>query len=66
MNYCITDIDSLIDPSNQFQAYTTLWLQTVGVNLTIFFEIITFVGIECSNCANLTSASRMVRHSTQS
>lgn len=41
-------------------AYTVLWLQTVGGNLTLFFEIIVFVAIECSNCANLTSASRMV------
>ena len=60
MNYCITDIDSIIDTSNEFEGATMLWLQTVGPHLTIFFEVITFVAIECSNSANLTSASRMV------
>ena len=32
----------------------------MGPNLTIFLEIIIFVAMECSNCANLTSASRMI------
>jgi hypothetical protein len=60
MNYCITDIDSLVDPENPYGAATELWLQTVGPKLTVFFQIVTLVAIECSNCANLTSASRMV------
>ena len=37
-----------------------MWLETVGPKITIFLEVITFVAIECSNCANLTSASRMI------
>ena len=59
----ITVWKSLVDISTvtSDRAYTVLWLQTVGPGLTIFFEIITFVAIECSNSANLTSASRMVR-----
>jgi len=61
MNVCIQDLDSLIDPDNTQEAYTILWQQTVGHNPTIFFLLIVFVAIECSNCANLTSASRMVR-----
>jgi amino acid transporter len=60
MNACITDIDSLIDPDANLDAATLLWQQTVGDRLALFFQIIVFVGIECSNCANLTSCSRMV------
>lgn len=59
-NTCIQDYDELVDPNNPQEAYTTLWLSTVGKSLTIFFLIIVLVGIECSNCANMTSASRMV------
>ena len=32
----------------------------MGQNYTILLEVIVFVAIECSNCANLTSASRMI------
>eukprot|EP01038_Epipyxis_sp_PR26KG_P007533 gene7533-10266_t len=60
MNSCISDIDSLIDPNNTQQAYSILWQQVVGKDVTVFFLIIVLVGIECSNCANLTSASRMI------
>ena len=41
-------------------AYTMVWLAAVGKQPTIFFLVITLVAIECSNCANLTSAARMV------
>ena len=44
-----------------FSAATVLWLEILGPKLTIFLEVIVFVAIECSNCANMTSASRMVR-----
>ena len=68
MNFCILDLPSLIqatssnddDGAGTQQAYTLLWLQTVGFNPTIFFLFITLVAIQCSNCANLTSAARMV------
>jgi amino acid transporter len=61
MNYCIQDISKLTTGlSGNQQAYTVLWQETVGNRATIFFLAIVFVGIECSNCANLTSASRMV------
>jgi amino acid transporter len=61
MNACITDISYLTDRNNDVGAATLLWQDTVGDRLTLFFQVITFVGIECSNCANLTSCSRMVR-----
>ena len=65
MNFCIQDISLLTgvtddDGSGAGQAYTILWEQTVGKNATIFFLLITLVAIECSNCANLTSAARMI------
>jgi len=60
MNFCIQDLEYLYSPDNPASAYTSLWQQTVGKKVTIFFQFITFVGIECSNCANLTSAARMV------
>jgi len=41
-------------------SYVTIWQSAVGTNGTIVFLIITLVAIECSNCANLTSASRMM------
>ena len=67
MNMCIQDLDSLLNPSDDGSGstqefYTIIWQQTVGYGPTIFFLIILLVGIECSNCANLTSASRMVIH----
>ena len=70
MNMCIQDLDSLIATDDDGggspqEAYTILWQQLVGTGPTIFFLVILFVGIECSNCANLTSASRMVRTSPQ-
>jgi amino acid transporter len=64
MNSCITDLDSLTNPDNTLDAATLLWQQTVGDDLTLLFQIIVFIGIECSNCANLTSCSRMVRTDT--
>ena len=65
MNMCIQDLDSLLNSTDDGSGYTqqyysTIWQQTVGFGPTIFFLIILLVGIECSNCANLTSASRMV------
>ena len=42
------------------QAYTLIWEQSVGPQVTVLFLCITLVAIECSNCANLTSAARMV------
>lgn len=42
------------------QPYVIIWQSAVGTQGTIFFLIITLVAIECSNCANLTSASRMM------
>jgi len=65
MNFCIQDINELIgnttdDTYAGQEAYTILWQQTVGKSATIFFLIIVFVAVECSNCANLTSACRMV------
>lgn len=67
LNFCIQDVDSLISKSgtddgsgNALPAYTLLWQQTVGNNATIFFLGIVFIAVECSNCANLTSACRMV------
>ena len=47
MNFCIQDISSLTDSNNGGEAYTKLWQQTVGINATIFFLVITIVAIEC-------------------
>jgi len=41
-------------------AYTHIWLDSVGRKPTIFFSCIPLFAVECSNCANLTSAARMV------
>lgn len=60
MNACIQDLDSLVNSTNGEDSYTILWKQTVGKGGAVFFLIIVLVAIECSNCANLTSASRMV------
>lgn len=60
MNFAIQDLDALINASADQQAYTLLWQSIVGNSATLFFLVIVFVAIECSNCANLTSASRMV------
>ena len=42
------------------QAYTIIWEESVGERGSIFFLVLTLVAIAFSNCANLTSASRMV------
>ena len=66
MNYCITDLDSILPNITDdlavegHEAYTLLWLQTVGESTTIFFLFVVLIAIEFSNCANLTSAARMV------
>lgn len=62
MNFCIQDIDEVtsIGEAGAAGAYTTIWLQSVGRKVTVFFLFITLVAIECSNCANLTSAARMI------
>lgn len=66
MNFCIQDISSLLPSlTDDFalqghEAYTILWQQTVGDNVTILFLFIVLIAIEFSNCANLTSAARMV------
>ena len=66
MNYCVHDYESLLPNINDdmkqqgHEAYTLLWKQTVGKEVTILFLIIVFIAIEFSNCANLTSAARMV------
>jgi amino acid transporter len=60
MNFAIQDLTVLINSSTNQQAYTLLWQSTVGNRATMFFLFIVFVAIECSNCANLTSASRMI------
>jgi len=60
MNFAIQNIDDLTDADNPNGAATTLWLQLLGVPLTVFLNVIIFVAIECSNCANLTSCARMV------
>lgn len=66
MNYCIpgNDVSSVLsnddDGSGVKQAYTMIWLSAVGREATICFLSITLFAIECSNCANLTSAARMV------
>jgi amino acid transporter len=48
------------DDTGVNQAYTILFRSTVGDNGAIVFLFITLVAIECSNCANLTSAARML------
>jgi amino acid transporter len=48
------------DDTGVNQAYTILFRQTVGDSGAIAFLFITLVAIECSNCANLTSAARML------
>lgn len=66
MNLCIQgDVESFLssvqdDDVGTNQAYTLLWKSTVGTSGTIAFMVITLVAIECSNCANLTSAARML------
>lgn len=65
MNYSIQgSIESLLpsddDGSQIHQAYTIIWERAVGPDATILFLVITLVAIECSNCANLTSAARMI------
>lgn len=55
-----SSIDDPTNPLQGLQVYTIVWLQAVGPKPTIFFLAITLVAIECSNCANLTSAARMV------
>jgi len=61
INFCITDYDALTgDATPSHASYVILWEQTVGPKVAVFFLVILFVGIECSNCANLTSASRMI------
>jgi len=60
MNFAIQDIDDLTNTDNPNGAATILWLQLLGVPLTVFLNVIIFVAIECSNCANLTSCARMV------
>lgn len=61
MNACIPDLADLLGATSEtVEAYTVLWLRTVGLKGTVLFQILTLVAIECSNCANLTSASRMV------
>ena len=66
MNYCITDYDSILPNINDdlaaegHEAYTLLWIQTVGKEVAVFFLFVTLIAIEFSNCANLTSAARMV------
>jgi amino acid transporter len=60
MNFAIQNIDDLTNANNPNGAATTLWLQLLGVPLTVLLNIILFVAIECSNCANLTSCARMI------
>mmetsp|Transcript_18068 Transcript_18068/g.16363 ORF Transcript_18068/g.16363 Transcript_18068/m.16363 type:complete len:561 (-) Transcript_18068:150-1832(-) len=64
MNFCIQDLNSIIgqddDGSGLQESYVLLWRQLVGKDITVLFLVITLVAIECSNCANLTSAARMI------
>lgn len=60
LNFSIQDLSTLVNADADQQAYTLLWTETVGKQATTFFLFICFIAIECSNCANLTSASRMV------
>ena len=63
MNFCIPPggISTITygDDDNP-QSYATLWDMTVGREVAVVFLLITLVAIECSNCANLTSAARMI------
>lgn len=59
-NSVVTDIDELTDPSNSLGAAVLLWQQICGTPIALLLLSITFVGVECSNCANLTSATRMI------
>ncbi len=64
MNFCIPQNGGIAaitqgDDDNP-QSYATLWDITVGREATVVFLLITLVAIECSNCANLTSAARML------
>ena len=68
LNFSIQDFEALLntddtatdDGNAALPAYTILWQGLVGKPLTMFFLFINFVAFECSNCANLTSASRMI------
>eukprot|EP00667_Euglena_gracilis_P005334 EG_transcript_5372 len=60
MNFAIQDVSALTDGNNAVGAASTLWVALMGVPLAVFCNVITFVAIECSNCANMTSAARMV------
>lgn len=68
MNFCIPGhdgVNSVVSNDDDGetglkQAYTNIWEKTCGTKATIFFLFIVLVAIECSNCANLTSAARMV------
>lgn len=67
MNFAIPSLDVVLGFNDDntalaqlSNAYVTIWMSTVGRNGTIIFLVITLVAIECSNCANLTSASRMI------
>ena len=52
------DLPGLLAASTTQQPYTALWQQTAGDRAAIAFNVFVLVAIECSNCANLTSASR--------
>eukprot|EP00667_Euglena_gracilis_P005024 EG_transcript_5049 len=60
LNFAIQDMDDLTNSDNAVGAASTLWVSLMGVPLAVLCNVITFVAIECSNCANLTSAARMV------
>jgi len=66
MNFCISDLDALVSSTDDgggnqgHEAYTVLWQGTVGNKVAVFFLCIVLVAVECSNCANLASAARMV------
>lgn len=53
LNYCLQG-------TGNYDDITSYWQSSVGDSATLVFLIITLVAIECSNCANLTSAARMV------
>ena len=59
-NSVVTDIDELTDPGNSVGAAVLLWQQICGTPVALLLLSVTFVGVECSNCANLTSATRMI------
>lgn len=65
LNFCVQSIPSLLlsDDDSQTQgreAYTELWLQSVGYTGTVIFLFIVLIAVEFSNCANLTSAARCI------